>query len=57
VFGLARNKRLEAMIADELAEAKAAFAATDKAARVCASAPVIDPFTRRSAPTRTAVPS
>ena len=34
VFGLARNKRLEAMIADELAEAKAAFAATDKAARV-----------------------
>jgi hypothetical protein len=34
VFGLARNKRLEAMIADELAEAKATFAATDKAARV-----------------------
>jgi Transposase DDE domain group 1 len=34
VFGLARNKRLEAMIAGELAEAKAMFAATDKAARV-----------------------
>lgn len=34
VFGLARNQRLEAMIAGELAEAKATFAATDKAARV-----------------------
>jgi hypothetical protein len=34
VFGLARNKRLEAMIAGDLAEAKATFAATDKAARV-----------------------
>jgi hypothetical protein len=34
VFGLARNKRLEPMIADELAEAKATFAATGTAARV-----------------------
>jgi hypothetical protein len=34
VFGLARNKRLEPMIAAELAEAKAAFATTGKAARV-----------------------
>lgn len=34
VFGLARNKRLEPMIAAELAEAKAAFQATGKAARV-----------------------
>lgn len=34
VFGLARNKRLEAMIADELAAAKATCAATGKAARV-----------------------
>jgi hypothetical protein len=33
VFGLARNQRLEAMIADEQAEAKAMFAATGKAAR------------------------
>jgi len=33
VFGLARNRRLEAMIADELAVAKATFAATGKAAR------------------------
>jgi hypothetical protein len=34
VFGLARNKRLEPMIAAELADAKAAFQATGKAARV-----------------------
>jgi hypothetical protein len=33
VFGLARNQRLEAMIAGELAVAKATFAATGKAAR------------------------
>jgi hypothetical protein len=34
VFGLARNARLEPMIAAELAEAETAFAATGKAARV-----------------------
>jgi hypothetical protein len=34
VFGLARNKRLEPLIAAELAEAKAAFQATGKPARV-----------------------
>jgi hypothetical protein len=34
VFGLARYKRLEAMLAAELAEAKATFEATQKAARV-----------------------
>jgi DDE family transposase len=34
VFGLARNKRLEPMIAAELAEAKAAFQETGKPARV-----------------------
>jgi hypothetical protein len=34
VFGLARNRRLEPMIAAELAEAKAAFEATKQAARV-----------------------
>ena len=34
VFGLARNKRLEPMIGDELAEAKAEFDETGKAARV-----------------------
>jgi Transposase DDE domain group 1 len=34
VFGLARNKRLETMIAGELAEAEAACAATGKAARL-----------------------
>jgi hypothetical protein len=33
VFGLARNQRLEAMIAGELAVAKATFAATGKAMR------------------------
>jgi hypothetical protein len=33
VFGLARNPRLEAMIAVELAEAKARFAATSEPAR------------------------
>jgi len=34
VFGLARNTRLEPMIADELAKAKAAFTATGKPARM-----------------------
>lgn len=34
VFGLARNKRLEAMIKDELAEAKSTCEVTGKAARV-----------------------
>jgi hypothetical protein len=34
VLGLARNKRLEPMIAAELAEAKATFEATGKAARI-----------------------
>ena len=34
VLGLARNKRLEPMIADALAEAKAGFEATGKSARV-----------------------
>src|SRR5262249_3546956 len=34
VFGLARNKRLEPMIAAELAEAKAAFQETGKSARL-----------------------
>ena len=34
VFGMARNKRLEAMIGGELAEAKAKFAETGKAARL-----------------------
>jgi len=33
VFGLARNKRLEPLIGEELAEAKAVFTATGKAAR------------------------
>ena len=34
VFGLARNRRLEPMIASELAEAKATFLATAKPARI-----------------------
>ena len=34
VFGLARNQRLEPMIASELAEAKATFLATSKPARI-----------------------
>jgi hypothetical protein len=34
VFGLARNQRLEPMIASELADAKATFAATSKPARI-----------------------
>jgi hypothetical protein len=34
VFGMARNKRLEPMIAEELAQARAAFEETGKAARV-----------------------
>jgi Transposase DDE domain group 1 len=34
VFGMARNKRLEPMIADELRQAKATFEATKKPARV-----------------------
>jgi hypothetical protein len=34
VFGMARNKRLEAMIGGELAEARAKFAETGKAARL-----------------------
>jgi hypothetical protein len=34
VFGLARNQRLEPMIANELAEAKAIFAATAKPVRI-----------------------
>ena len=34
VFGLARNQRLEPMIASELAEAKANFLATSKPARI-----------------------